>query len=81
MNLLIENINIWQFQKCWLQYFQNNTRQNRPLDQQTALKLEILETNHLYQIETKMLNLLIQTIITLYYSRGNFKNVVVVLSV
>lgn len=81
MNLLIENINIWQFQKCWLQYFQNNTRQNRPLDQQTTLKLEILETNHLYQIETKMLNLLIQTIITLYYSRGNFKNVVVVLSV
>lgn len=81
MNLLIENINIWQFQKCWLQYFQNNTRQNRPLDQQTALKLEILETNHLYQIETKMLNLLIQTIITLYYSCGNFKNVVVVLSV
>lgn len=81
MNLLIENINIWQFQKCWLQYFQNNARQNRPLDQQTALKLEILETNHLYQIETKMLNLLIQTIITLYYSRGNFKNVVVVLSV
>lgn len=81
MNLLIEHINIWQFQKCWLHYFQNNTRQNWPLDQQTALKLEILENNHLYQIETKMLNLLIQTIITLYYSRVNLKNVVVVLSV
>ena len=81
MNLLIENINIWQFQKCWSQYFQNNTRQNWPLDQQIALKLEILENNHLYQIETKMLNLLIQTIITLYYSRVNLTNVVVVLSV
>ena len=79
--MLIENINIWQFQKCWLQYFQNNTRQNWPLDQQIALKLEILENNHLYQIETKMLNLLIQTIITLYYSRVNLTNVVVVLSV